>query len=36
MLRYTRKVLTQHLKRRMAEDLVFGLVMEGMAVVGGS
>jgi enoyl-CoA hydratase/carnithine racemase len=33
MLRYTRQLLTQHLKKRMLDELVPGLIIEGMALV---
>lgn len=33
MLRYTRQLLTQHLKRRMLDELVPGLIIEGMTLV---
>jgi hypothetical protein len=33
-LRYSRTALTQHIKRRMQDDLGYGLMLEGMAVMG--
>ena len=33
-LRYTRACFTQHIKRRMQDDLGFGLMLEGMGVMG--
>ncbi len=32
MLRYSRAAMTQHIKRRMLDDLGYGLMLEGMAV----
>jgi len=36
MLRYTRVAMTQHIKRRMADDLGYGLMLEGMAIFDDS
>ena len=36
MLRYTRLAFTQHIKRRMLDDLGYGLVMESAAAQGGT
>ena len=33
MLRYTRVAFTQHIKRRMNDDLGYGLMLEGMAIM---
>jgi enoyl-CoA hydratase/carnithine racemase len=33
-LRYSRTALTQNIKRRMQDDLGYGLMLEGMAVMG--
>jgi enoyl-CoA hydratase/carnithine racemase len=33
MLRYTRVALTQHIKRRLLDDLGYGLIMEGMGIM---
>jgi enoyl-CoA hydratase/carnithine racemase len=33
-LRYTRTCFTQHIKRRMQDDLGYGLMLEGMGVMG--
>lgn len=33
MLRYTRAAFTQHIKRRMVDDLGYGLQMEGLAIL---
>ena len=33
MLRYTRVACTQHIKRRMLDDLGYGLMLEGMAML---
>jgi len=34
MLRFSRMALTQHIKRRMLDDLGFGLMLEGMGLLG--
>jgi len=33
MLRFSRNALTQHIKRRMLDDLGYGLLLEGMAMM---
>jgi enoyl-CoA hydratase/carnithine racemase len=33
MLRYSRAAMTQHIKRRMLDDLGFGLMLEGMGIL---
>jgi enoyl-CoA hydratase/carnithine racemase len=33
--RYSRVALTQHLKRRLLDDLGYGLVLEGVGMIGG-
>jgi hypothetical protein len=33
MLRYSRSAMTQNIKRRMLDDLGFGLMLEGMGVL---
>ena len=33
MLRYSRAAMTQHIKRRMLDDLGYGLMLEGMGIL---
>ena len=33
MLRYSRAAMTQHIKRRMLDDLGYGLMLEGMGTL---
>jgi hypothetical protein len=33
MLRFTRVAMTQHIKRRVLDDLGYGLMLEGMGIL---